>query len=346
MSVIKRLAFAYRQSGTVTANEKNSVTLNCLHIHGVPPIITVWAKDGVKINADKKKRFSLSNQVIELRDLGMEDAGNYGCIVKSQVSQIQNTVRLVVRFLPATCDRIRKSGQLKSGQYHIYPTGDQSHTMRVYCDMDSKPGEGVTVVFKTCSDIRKYGQLKSGQYQIYPMGDPSTSLQVYCDMDSKPGEGITVISHDSEARTRVPKGNGKATYKKTIIYGVTNSYIKAIIKNSRECKQFIKFECHGSWLTAIDSGTYNPSTWWVSAAGQKMKNWGGVSHTKEGCACSLTNSCAGGYVCNCNENDLTWREDSGYLDEKEFLPVKELVSGDTDDSGEDAYYTVGKLQCY
>ena len=344
MSVSRRLAFAYRQRGTVTANEKNSITLNCLHIHGVSPIITVWTKDGVKINADKKKRFSLSNQVIELRDLGMEDAGNYECIVKSQVSQIQNTVRLVVRFLPATCDRIRKSGQLKSGQYQIYPTGNLSESANVYCDMDSKPGEGITY-FKTCSDMRKSGRLKSGQYQIYPMGDPSKSVQVHCDMDSKPGEGITVISHDSEARTRVPKGNGQAEYKKTIIYGVTKPYIKAVIKNSKKCKQFIKFECHGSWLSAIGSG-YDPSTWWVSAAGQKMTNWGGVNHTTQGCACSLTNSCASGYDCNCNENDEVWREDSGYLDEKEFLPVKELVSGDTDDSGEDAYYTLGKLQCY
>eukprot|EP00112_Aurelia_sp_Birch-Aquarium-sp1_P014951 Seg3268.1 transcript_id=Seg3268.1/GoldUCD/mRNA.D3Y31 product=Hemicentin-1 protein_id=Seg3268.1/GoldUCD/D3Y31 len=299
VSITRRLAFEYRQRGTLTANEKSSVALNCLHKNGVPPINTMWTKDGVKINVTKMIRFSANNQVMELRNLQMGDAGSYKCTTKSQISQIQNTVQLIVRLLPATCDRIRKSGQLKSGQYHIYPTADAAK-----------------------------------------------SVQVYCDMDSQPGEGITVISHDSEARTRVTKGYGSAKYKKTIKYKVTHPYIKAIIKNSRKCKQFIKFECHGSYLTTHVYGKYDPSTWWVSAAGQRMKNWGGLDHTKVGCSCSLTNSCAGGHVCNCNKNDMVWREDSGYLDEKEFLPVKELVSGDTDDGKEDAYYTLGKLQCY
>ena len=146
VKVTRKLAFAYRQRGTLTANEKNNITLTCMYKDGLSPVSAMWTKDGLKINANKKTRFSINNQVMELRDLEMGHAGNYKCIIKSQVSQIQNTVRLTVRFLLPTCDRIRKSGQLKSGQYHINPTGDPSESAQVYCDMNSKPGEGITVI--------------------------------------------------------------------------------------------------------------------------------------------------------------------------------------------------------
>ena len=243
VKVTRKLAFAYRQRGTLTANEKNSIALTCLYQDGLPPVSAIWTKDGVKINANKKTSFSMKNQVLELTDLEMGNAGNYTCIIKSQVYQIQNTVRLIVRFLPSTCDRIRKSGQLKSGQYQIYPSGDQSHTMLVYCDMDSKPGEGIAL-YKTCSDVRKSGQLKSGQYHIYPTGDPSQSAQVYCDMNSKPGEGITVISHDNEARTLV-YGFSAPIHEKIFKYEMTNQQIKALKQNSKSCEQHVKLECRG-----------------------------------------------------------------------------------------------------
>ena len=335
--VTRRLSFTYRQKGTLTADEKNSITLTCLYKDGLSPVSTIWTKDGVKINANKKTRFSTNNQVMELRDLGMEDVGSYKCIIKSHVSQIQNTVNLIVRKLhPNNCSEVRQSGFLQSRFYVIFPKGSPSKPMQVYCDMNSKPGEGITQ-FKTCSDIRKAGHLKSGSHQINPTGDSSQPMQVYCDMDSKPGEGLTVISHDSEARSRL-QGVNIGSYKKSIRYQLTQPQIQAIIQNSKKCVQFIKFECFESDLSGY--------TWWVSAKGQRMKNWGGAGHTVNGCACSLTNSCAGGKTCNCNKNDRVWRVDSGYLDEKEFLPVKELWFGDLDDPHEDSYYTLGKLKCY
>ncbi|XP_035692710.1 contactin-associated protein-like 2 [Branchiostoma floridae] len=50
--------------------------------------------------------------------------------------------------------------------------------------------------------------------------------------------------------------------------------------------------------------------------------------------------------CNCDANDYTWREDSGFLSHKDDLPVTQLRFGDTGDSGEEGYYTLGKLICY
>ena len=61
----------------------------------------------------------------------------------------------------------------------------------------------------------------------------------------------------------------------------------------------------------------------------------------------MTNSCAGGGKCNCDRNDYIWREDSGYLTDRNTLPVTELRFGDTDLArlNESGYYTLGKLQC-
>jgi hypothetical protein len=74
--------------------------------------------------------------------------------------------------------------------------------------------------------------------------------------------------------------------------------------------------------------------------------WSGSQQWK--CACGMTNSCAGGGKCNCDRNDLTWREDSGYLTDKNTLPVTELRFGDTGSAsaGEKGYHTLGKLRCW
>ena len=44
----------------------------------------------------------------------------------------------------------------------------------------------------------------------------------------------------------------------------------------------------------------------------------------------MTNSCPGGWKCNCDQNDETWRGDSGYLTDKNTLPVSEMRFGDAD----------------
>jgi len=77
-----------------------------------------------------------------------------------------------------------------------------------------------------------------------------------------------------------------------------------------------------------------------------MTYWGGASPGSGKCACGMTNSCAGGYDCNCDKNDAVWREDSGLLTDKTHLPVKQLRFGDTGGRIEEGYHTLGKLKCY
>jgi hypothetical protein len=195
----------------------------------------------------------------------------------------------------------------------------------------------------SCSALLiKHPSTRSGLYYLNPLGLSSSPLvQVYCDMTSKNGVGVTVIGHDSGSRTLVKGYDPSGSYKRKIEYDISMEQIVAIMKQSKNCEQFIKYECYNSvlWFST-------PYGWWVSRQGSQMNYWGGAAVNSGKCACGMTNSCAGGGKCNCDKNDFTWREDSGYLTDKNTLPVTELRFGDTGHSGEKGYHTLEKLRCW
>ena len=180
-----------------------------------------------------------------------------------------------------------------------------------------------------CSALKqKVPLLTSGEYHLR-LDDATLSssqlVKVYCDMSSNNGSGVTVIGHDSESKTLVRGFDPRGSYERTITYDISMEQIVAIMNQSTNCEQFIKYECRHSVLLYT-----RPFGWWVSRQGSKMNYWGGAEVDSGKCACGTTNSCAGGEgKCNCNNNDLTWREDSGYLTDKNTLPVSELRFGDT-----------------
>ncbi|XP_028393298.1 neurexin-4-like [Dendronephthya gigantea] len=166
-------------------------------------------------------------------------------------------------------------------------------------------------------------------------------------MTSKGGVGVTVIGHDSESRTFVDGYNNAGSYKRKIKYEISMEQIVAITTQSKYCEQFIKYECYHSVFRFSSTGEYQG--WWVSRQGSKMNYWGGAPVDSGKCACGMTNSCAGGGNCDCDKNDEIWREDSGYLTDKNTLPVTELRFGDTGryrSTDERGYHTLGKLRCW
>ena len=190
----------------------------------------------------------------------------------------------------------------------------------------------------------------SGMYDFNPECEAlnsSLSAQVYCNMTSKNGVGVTVIGHDSESRTLVRGYESPGSYKRNITYDIPLEQIVAIINQSKNCEQSIKYECHHSLFWLEGETLYG---WWVSRQGSKMNYWGGAAVESGKCACGMTNSCVGGGRCNCDKNDAAWREDSGYLTDKNTLPVTELRFGDTGDTRspyrESGYHTLGKLRCW
>ena len=194
----------------------------------------------------------------------------------------------------------------------------------------------------SCTILRiKNPSADTGMYFIKPQG-LVVPVQVFCDMTSKNGVGETVIGHDSELRTPVDGYETEGSYKRMITYEISMEQIVAIIDQSKNCEQFIKYECYDSSLLM------GPTRWWVSRRGLPMKYWGGTAVDTGKCACGMTNSCIGEERCNCDKNDQIWREDSGYLTDKGMLPVTELRFIDTGrkDVDELGYHTLGKLRCW
>ena len=197
--------------------------------------------------------------------------------------------------------------------------------------------------YASCTAIKTENvTTSSGLYNINPLGIGFSSFKVDCNMTSKNGVGVTVIGHDSEARMEVDGYESPGSYSRKINYDLPIEVITAIIKTSMKCEQFIKYECHAS----IFEFSLAHHAWWVSRQGAKMDYWGGAAANSEKCACGMTNSCAGGRPCNCDANDKVLREDSGFLTDKNTLPVTELRFGDTGSSTEYGYHTLGKLMCW
>ena len=203
---------------------------------------------------------------------------------------------------------------------------------------------------RSCSDIKvRSPQATSGSYVIDPDGDGGNEpFNVFCDMTDKNGVGVTVVGHDSEARMLVDGYEAPRRYVKHITYNATGltgvAQLAGLADVSIHCEQFIKYECYGALLFRDDE------CWWVSRHNQSMFYWGGAKPgDNKKCACGVTspNSCADpSFGCNCDKNDYTWREDSGFLTEKSQLPVIELWFGDTAGSQERGYHTLGKFKCY
>ncbi|CAB4025534.1 Hypothetical predicted protein, partial [Paramuricea clavata] len=181
------------------------------------------------------------------------------------------------------------------------------------------------------------GNKINGVFKIGPQGGGTLPFAVYCDMTSKNEVGVTVIGHNSESRTKVNGYEQRGSYRKDITYDVTIEQIVAVINESSYCEQFIKYECHGSLMS---------DAWWVSRQGKRMNYWGGAAVDSGKCACGMNNSCVGGKRCNCDFNDQNLREDSGFLTDKNTLPVKQLRFGDTGSSNEYGFHTLGKLLCW
>ena len=66
-----------------------------------------------------------------------------------------------------------------------------------------------------------------------------------------------------------------------------------------------------------------------------MNYWGGAAVDSGKCACGMSNTCANGNTkCNCDAVLKELREDSGYLNDTNTLPVTQLRFGDTGGSAE------------
>ncbi|KAL9975107.1 hypothetical protein ACROYT_G012224 [Oculina patagonica] len=241
----------------------------------------------------------------------------------------------------------RKCGFNSKAREHSCKACFVKDASSTYMGMARYPG--YPALAKSCSDLKKLDPTaQSGTYVIDPDGEGGLPplFDVTCDMSDKNGVGVTVFSHDSESKMLVDGCDAKGCYSRDIHYtGASLPQLASLSRVSSHCEQYIKYECRGS--SFVHNG--NVYGWWVSRDGIKMNYWGGASpgSGEQICACGMNNSCANtASVCNCDKNDLVWREDSGLLTDKTYLPVKQLRFGDTGDISESGYHTLGKFKCY
>ena len=364
------------------AEHNQNVTIDCTATGQPKPKIT-WSKLGGDL---PKGRSEVMNDALTIYQVTRNDGGIYRCKADNILGTATDMAQLMVfsplRFklrppqeltptagstvrLPCVAEsdlkltitwtkdgsilpfesRILQNNTLVLGSIKISHKG--SYTCRAsnpLSTIETKVKINSPVTLASCSEIRKHVSSVSGNYDIDPDGEGGLApFTVYCDMTAKNGVGVTVISHDSESRTYVKGYEAKGSYSRDIRYtGASLSQLASLTRVSSNCEQFIKYECTGSVLL-LNGQVYG---WWVSRDSAKTTYWGGASGNAK-CACGMTNSCANpSYGCNCDNQSYRWHEDSGLLTDKTTLPVKQLRFGDTGDSGEQGYHTLGKLKCF
>ncbi|XP_078614121.1 contactin-associated protein-like 5 [Branchiostoma floridae x Branchiostoma japonicum] len=202
--------------------------------------------------------------------------------------------------------------------------------------------EDACTIPSSCTEVaERSGFNNQAFYVIDPDGPERGVLPMVVQCDLQGGTAVTLIGHNSEARAHVNGIETNGGHSKDVTYWNSMDQVRAVVDKSTLCKQHIKYECHGSLLWHASGPA---ASWWVTWDGRQADYWGGASPGSGQCACGQAGTCSKG--CNCDTNDNTWREDSGFLSHKDDLPVTQLRFGDTGDSSEQGYYTLGKLICY
>ena len=362
---------------SVTIEEGQNVMLSC-QASGFPEPVITWS-------APFSSRCMLANESskgwLKIENATLNDSDSYTCTAKNDFSEMKASAIVTVfpklkflfhpfkwinAFIGSTVSlhclassgaiTWSKQGDVMPRAHVILPNGTLVINITFVgdgglytCSVQSavasiNASSKVTVNVRSCSEWRRLaGYNLSGTFDVKPDKESGT-FKVFCNMTDKGGVGVSVVSHNSEHRTAVEGFRYPGSYSKDVTYyGLTMAQIKHLIQVSAHCEQFIKYECRHSVLLWHGS----PYGWWVSRDGKKMTYWGGASPGSNKCACGMNDSCAKGGACNCDANDLIWREDSGLLSDKSKLPVIQLRFGDTADPRvEKGFHTLGKLKCY
>ncbi|XP_033632079.1 contactin-associated protein-like 2 [Asterias rubens] len=207
-------------------------------------------------------------------------------------------------------------------------------------------------IARSCDEIYRMGFRNDNDYVIDPDGPgrgTAPEFNVRCELSR--GQGVTIIGHnyDDEA-VSVSGYEPPGSFQLQLRYNNANfEQLEALTKVSQTCEQYIKIVCLSAVLfrgqVKSEQRDYG---WWIARDGTRMMSWGGVeSSTDSGqCACDLDDTCVNkNFKCNCDSNNKFRTEDSGFLTDKEYLPVRMVYLGDTGGRKEQSWLTLGKFMC-
>lgn len=365
----------------ILTSHGNHVTFSC-NATGTPKPLITWSKFQGRLPVSS----SVSSEgTLTILNVRTEDSGSYVCNATNKVGinsssvglqvfcslvSINKSASTVVLYVgqalqlscPASVDAAMvwmhngtttlPQGALNESQNTliIFPLS-KDHAGNFSCTSGNSLLLNINLSVKypeTCTTVKQHICDVTRHYVIDSDGERGEArFTVYCNMTAKGGIGVTSVSHDSEARTHVKGFENPGSYHRNIHYiNASINQIKGLIETSKNCQQFIKYECKNSVLQGFHLQSPKRHGWWVSRDGENMTYWGG-SGASEGCACGMSSSCADPQrLCNCDINDNVWREDSGLLTNKSHLPVSQLRFGDTGHNSEESYHTLGDLECY
>lgn len=223
-----------------------------------------------------------------------------------------------------------------------------------YCDCQNTYFEGKTcqnsVYKQTCEDYKRLGLKKDSHCLLHTgRSNAKDRFTALCNVTNNK-RAYTVIKHNlGTTSVRVKDGEfiQDQFIHKIYYQNLEEDQIAALIRHSAKCRQFVGFDCMNAKLLNSPNGPSH--AFWTSLDRKvKFNHWGGANESRK-CACGMStpSKCANpAKFCNCDLRDnLRWRTDEGYLDNKDHLPVMMIMfnkrTGKTDSS-----FRLGPLECW
>ncbi|XP_064643492.1 uncharacterized protein LOC135497618 [Lineus longissimus] len=235
---------------------------------------------------------------------------------------------------------LTKSGPLPVGKLKFKKVGKGGAKGKFSVHM-LKCGQAQFGIPPTCQEVRKKSD-KTYAYLIDPDGrgkvlvpdNTNAPFMVYCKMVKEPPLGITVIGHPDDGTEKGPDP-GPQTDTPTY-YDATLKQIKGLTKIVAYCKQRITINCKKFKL---------------HEGASQLVSWKDVNdNTKYYFSGTTGNSCEDN-KCNCDTRSNSWVSDSGFLMDKDQLPVTKVVvenlaAASAQNGGAKIKYKLEAMECY
>ncbi|CAH2294330.1 contactin-associated -like 4 [Pelobates cultripes] len=214
-----------------------------------------------------------------------------------------------------------------------------------YCNCSSTGYMGATCHYpiheQSCEAYKHKGNT-SGLFLIDSDGSgPLAPFSIYCNMTDT---AITIINHNNTELNRVKSSNRENPHTVNFKYTADINQLQATVNNAEHCMQELAYHCKKSRI--LHKQSHIPFSWWVGRTNETQSYWSGSSSDIKKCSCGLEGNCIEAELfCNCDADRNEWTNDTGFLSNKDHLPVMQIVITDTDRQHSEAAYKLGPLLC-